>query len=355
MKKQILTLLTVGIIAIITTSGVKEVNKKSGKSGVTSGCSCHTTASIGTVSLTGMPDTVYAGNVYTFDVTYNAGISTANWGLDLGADGGVLSTGTNTKVKILSSEIVHNAPTVSAGTSYTYSSLSWTAPATAGPVTFSFAALGGNGDGKKTGDHQCAGTFSTIVVATTPVTFSSFNAYYKGDNKVQVIFSTTTEINTDYFEIERSLFNENSFISVAKINASVNSNSLKSYNFVDVVSNENKFTYRIKAVDKNGKKTYSTIKSVNIITTKDNVNQIYPNPSSVSQPINIQYTSVAGGKVTISLYNLDGKLMNSLTTDVSKGWNELIFKKGTFISRGQYYLVVSNGRDIISKESVLVQ
>ncbi len=355
MKKQIITLLTFGIIIIITTSGIKEVNKKNGKSGVTSGCSCHSSAKTGTVTLTGIPDTVYAGTVYTFNVTYNAGITTANWGLDVGADGGVLGTGTNTKVKLLTSEIVHNAPTVSAGTSYTYSSLSWTAPATAGPVTFSFAALAGNGDGKKTSDHQSAGTFNTTVIATTPVRFLTFNTIYKGDKKVQIAFTTATEINTDYFEIERCVPTEKTFLTVNKIIASGNSNSLKSYSFEDKIIYESNVAYRIKAVDKNGTITFSEIKTVKINTTKDYVNQLYPNPSLVSQSINIQYTAINSGNVLISLYNMEGKLMNSLTTNVVKGWNELTFKKGTFISKGQYYLIISNNKETISKESILVQ
>jgi hypothetical protein len=114
---------------------------------------------------------------------------------------------------------------------------------------------------------------------TLPITLISFNGQYKNENMVSLNWQTSSEINSAYFNIQRSIDGIN-FTSIAKISAVGNSKQPISYGYTDNVQNivMNKLFYRIKIVDKDGKSKYSNIITVNkpTLTTKFTVS---PNPA----------------------------------------------------------------------------
>jgi len=138
-----------------------------------------------------------------------------------------------------------------------------------------------------------------------PIELIEFSAANQKENQVLLEWSTVSEINNDFFTIERSK-NTVSWEQIAIINGAGNSNQLLHYNLVDDQPYFNISYYRLKQTDFDGNYTYSTIKAININSSKSDI-QIYPNPTN--------------GQITIQgdkeeLQNL--KIYNSLGQDLTK-------------------------------------
>jgi len=101
----------------------------------------------------------------------------------------------------------------------------------------------------------CKG-FSTVCpywldITPLPVTLNEFKAIPK-DNYINIIWSTLTESNSDYFIIYKSLDLIN-FYPIAKITAQGNSNSLIQYNYKDYeINNYVVIYYKLTQYDYNG-------------------------------------------------------------------------------------------------------
>jgi protocatechuate 3,4-dioxygenase beta subunit len=105
------------------------------------------------------------------------------------------------------------------------------------------------------------------------------------DEGNQLLWETATEIQSDYFSIERSMDGV-TFIPVGSVSAAGNSTTDTKYTFVDSQQLSNITYYRLKMVDKDGSYDYSDIKSVNIMSGFDYT--IFPNPVSDILRVNIQ-------------------------------------------------------------------
>ena len=150
----------------ISTPASANSTGKTGKS--TTGCTtCHGTAADTTTTATlsasdtevGLGDAV----TVTFEVT-TTDTSRTHAGLNVSADGGTLSAGTNTQVS--SSEITHSAPEAMSSSTATFS-FTWTAPSAAGTYTLSGAGTAVNNNSAPTGDGWDLATDVTIEVVCT--------------------------------------------------------------------------------------------------------------------------------------------------------------------------------------------
>ncbi|OFX27667.1 MAG: hypothetical protein A2033_06770 [Bacteroidetes bacterium GWA2_31_9] len=107
-------------------------------------------------------------------------------------------------------------------------------------------------------------TFSKHAIAKSdavlPIELLSFDVVSKGD-LVEINWKTASEINNDYFIIEKSIDGVN-FESFAKVDGAGNSNYLINYASVDYSPFKNITYYRLKQIDFDGKYSHSSIKSV---------------------------------------------------------------------------------------------
>lgn len=119
----------------------------------------------------------------------------------------------------------------------------------------------------------------TKIVTPLPIELLSFTGENtsKGNNLKWV---TATEINNDYFTLERSI-DGRSFKSIAQIKGAGNSTQDLAYNFLDVWAAEGINYYRLKQTDFDGKFTYSNIIAIRSVKT-DELFSVYPNPNSGS-------------------------------------------------------------------------
>lgn len=90
-------------------------------------------------------------------------------------------------------------------------------------------------------------------------------------------WTTTTESNNDYFEIQRADHNNN-FISIGKVKGSGNSDTPTSYGFTDKAPMAGTNFYRLRQVDFDGRTVISSIQSVKFNESLEA--SIYPNPTN---------------------------------------------------------------------------
>ena len=129
-------------------------------------------------------------------------------------------------------------------------------------------------------DTDCTQATVTITVLPTTgelrVQLLNFSAVRDGETTL-LKWMTTSEINNDYFEIQRAISNDN-FITIGKVQGFGNSNSVKGYKFTDTTPNVGVNYYRLRQVDFDGRATISPIRIVNM--DKSQVVSIYPNPTT---------------------------------------------------------------------------
>lgn len=145
-----------------------------------------------TVNLTGLPTAYVPGQSYALTFTV-ANATNVHAGCNIAASAGTFTAGTGTKLK--SSQIVHNGvpAAVSGVTTFT---CSWTAPATAGSVTFNAAGNAVNFNGGDDSGDQWNTTSITINAAPASVkdvqTISAI-CYPNPANDVVIVKGITAE------------------------------------------------------------------------------------------------------------------------------------------------------------------
>lgn len=153
-------------------------------------------------------------------------------------------------------------------------------------------------------------------------------------------WTTSTEINNDYFTVERAvgLPNEKdlNFIEIAKVQGSGNSNIEQNYSFVDDSYSSNKSNlktyYRLKQTDYDGQYEYFYPILANC-TDEQNEISIYPNPNEGKFAIN----GIRKGDV-VSVYNQLGiPVLNRKVTE------DLLFNVDiSSLAKGIYFVKVQS-------------
>lgn len=135
-----------------------------------------------------------------------------------------------------------------------------------------------------------------------------FKGYWDVVKDINVLkWKTSSEVNNDYFEVERSFENE-PFVNIGQVKGQGNSVVLHDYRFNDAdILRNGVYLYRLKQVDYDGQVTYTEIikvpvyREVNQFTTL-----LYPNPT-VDKSI-LEIHSNKGIKVRIDIYDALGHI-----------------------------------------------
>lgn len=220
-----------------------------------------------------------------------------------------------------------------------------------GPVIFSSPVPVTNvtiNNGPGSGGSNCNGCSSTdsgegsngdgIVSLTTtplPIELINFDVSLNENLKVDINWTTLSEINNDYFNVERSINVEN-WESIIKINGALNSSEALNYYTLD----SNPFTgvsyYRLKQTDFDGSVSYSQTRSIRINRIAGNSSNVYPNPTTNQLTIegnNLSFNA-------IKIYNTLGQNMISRYSYVDVEHSKIILNISLFPA-GVYYIVVN--------------
>ena len=161
---------------------------------------------------------------------------------------------------------------------------------------------------------------------------------------VDIVWSTASEINNDYFTIERSI-NGIQFEELHRISGAGNSTIINKYEDADAHPFAGTSYYRLKQTDYDGRFTYSAIKSVDIIATGFNqlnlkITAVFPNP--FSEKLTVAFESKVAAEIKIRLINSTGQIEFEEYFNAALGNNEYNFSDKTGLKPGVYIFEIES-------------
>jgi hypothetical protein len=188
-----------------------------------------------------------------------------------------------------------------------------------------------------------------------PVELSSFSASVVG-NAVRLNWKTETEVNNYGFEIERYALSAERQIwnKVGFVNGNGNSNSPKSYSFVDDKVNAGKYSYRLKQIDNDGQFEYSKAIEVDFGAPKKfELSQNYPNPFN---PVTtIRFNLPEAGNVKLTLFNILGQELKTLVNEFKESGVHTINFDASELNSGMYIYKIEAGTFVQTRKMTLVK
>ncbi len=192
------------------------------------------------------------------------------------------------------------------------------------------------------GDRFTLGSIN-LFQTPLPIQLVHFDVKLNNYKTVDIIWKTASEVNNDYFLVEKSIdgieWNE-----IGKINGAGNSSNLNSYYFEDTQYRFNLVNYyRIKQVDFDGVYTYTNVKSV--FEQEDKI-IIYPNPALNKFEVSTQSTIQE-----IVLYNSLGQKINEskFNADISGNHASVDID----LSSGIYIVVVKTNHQLYREKLII--
>lgn len=162
---------------------------------------------------------------------------------------------------------------------------------------------------------QAVSAFNIFALATSgmantlPVTLYSFEAEKINDHTVELTFKTSSELNNDRFEIEKSTEpNTSQFNRIGTVAGKGTTNELSVYRFTDYDFSGSSY-YRLKQIDMDGDYAYSQV-----VYAESNGQRrkliVSPNPFSYSVDITVENEST-DSNLRMNLINTAGQIIRS--------------------------------------------
>lgn len=324
-----------------------------GAPGDSGNCStCHTTAGSGSVELTGVPTNYTSGTTYSMTLTINdAGAAVGGFQIVAtdGASSGQVGTFTPQGAQRLTanSRLVQNGSAAFSGGSVSWP-ISWTAPPTGtDPVQFFFSGNAANGNGSNGGGDMGYANASTAVTFL-PVELTFFEGKIV-EKQIQLSWQTATEINSDYFEVERSVGTTNKFEPIGRLEAAGNANNRRDYEFWDENPTANQLLYyRLKQVDFDGTVTFSKVQTIKMKATNISV---YPNILKKETPITVMVEDQPEELFQVQLMNMLGQIVYADKIELQAGANTIDLPN---LTDGTFMLAISNQNELLVTKRIVI-
>ena len=191
---------------------------------------------------------------------------------------------------------------------------------------------------------------SVMVVGTPlPVELVNFTALLLDQQTAKLDWQTASEINNDYFIIERSLDARN-FIPIGTVKGNGNSNEIHNYCLYD--KNVDQLTschlyYRLKQADNNGSITDLGLKELIICTiSKNDATKVWYNQPDNRIYINLIREMQMSPHLLIT--DMRGKTIASQTIQAAKGASQISLNLFG-LAKGIYNVTISDDTGIITK------
>jgi hypothetical protein len=190
----------------------------------------------------------------------------------------------------------------------------------------------GNGDGHS---NSCTG------VIPLPIELLGFNAKCN-NGTVEIIWSTATQINNDYFSIVRTIDAIN-FQVIGTVDGAGNSSKKMDYSFIDIKPTTGTSYYLLKQTDFDGKFEYFDAVAVTCNVNNFHNIIIYPNP-------NKGHFIIQGFGQNADLIVISSVGETVLTTKINSDYAEIDLgnKQG-----GVYFINVNSGNERVIKKVIV--
>lgn len=174
-----------------------------------------------------------------------------------------------------------------------------------------------------------------------PVSFLQFTASLVSPSLVNLLWSTTAEINNKMYLVQRSA-DGITYYNVQQVLPTLATNGEYRYSVTDVLPHTNAQTwlYRIQQIDYNGQATYSNVVYIQTATNQSLQVAIYPNP--VTANAKLQVIAPASAWIRYAIVDASGKTVEQQQVWVQKGATNFSLNHATGLLKGNYWVVVTD-------------
>jgi hypothetical protein len=303
----------------------------SGTSGTFTGCTINTTTIVGMLDggyWTMTPTGATAGAIYDltlYETGYSNSVASSNYiGIIKRSNSGLPWSGTNAAgsdgFHVNSTQVLYSGPVAKA--------------VRTNIPTFSDYAIG----------------YSNNIVL--PIELTTF-AVTPSNNDAVLSWNTSSEYNSDFFAIERSL-DGISFTEIGKVEAAGTSISPLDYSFVDYGVNEfsvNKIYYRLRMVDADASFDYSEVRWISTVSAQNEpALVVFPNP--FIDQVSVGWNSSDDGRVVLELSDASGKIISHQDVECIRGNNFILLDQYASLAKGVYFLRFICGRTQLTQKLV---
>ena len=192
------------------------------------------------------------------------------------------------------------------------------------------------------------------VCGPLPIELTEFEARLLNKNQAKLNWQTASEIDNDYFILQRRSSVGQDYENIAKIDGAGNSVEQLTYEFIDdLPALEEVFYYRLKQVDFDGEESLSAVRIVNRNIDKNERVLIYPNPN-VGE-FNIKFNVKQDADIKIDIMDPLGQvaLKNIIRKDYRSGtYTEQV--NITELPQGIYFLRLEENGEPKVMEAIYV-
>ena len=186
-----------------------------------------------------------------------------------------------------------------------------------------------------------------------PTSLNDFAGLYNDGGHVLLKWATNYELNSNRFEIERTLDGKD-WQTAGTVKANVTSTAKNIYEFTDHVGKNKALKkdlyYRLKQINDEGKVAVSRILVVRVFNTPAvKTMSVTPNPAVNDIAVTAQLNE--SGYVAMKILNADGAIVMNKSSKADAGNNSFIMEGSSHLQPGAYMLDVS----VNSKERMLVK
>lgn len=230
-----------------------------------------------------------------------------------------------------------------------------------GPTASEWVNLGGSPAGDESSGSITSQTSSSFTAATTntysfggittvalPVELVRFTADMN-DNQVNLAWTTSSELNNEYFEIQRSTDGE-TYETIGKVEGNGTTNEFINYDFVDRQPYYGLSYYRLTQVDYDGTRNIHAPITVNNEGYKSGLEvSVFPNPTNTN---NVNLRFVSGDEhsiIQVSLFDLSGNLVHIEQIMPNLGLSDLHLNLNSSIQSGIYLVAIQQGNNKVIK------
>lgn len=172
----------------------------------------------------------------------------------------------------------------------------------------------------------------------------------KSDENAEIKWTTYSEINNDYFTVEKSK-NGIDFSVLEIVPGAGNTNSVSDYKVVDTNPFSGMNYYRLRQTDYDGKTSFSDVRS--IYFGKPGVVTVHPNPLNAGDDIHIEVPDKGVYNITIS--DLSGRALMNTTMDSGDSGLLLIQPDKSLQNAGVYSIIITGSATSYSQKLVVTK
>lgn len=288
-----------------------------------------------------------AGGTYTYVMTVNNASSagtTLVWNVDgtnySDANGFTSGSSTFSGVDLGSGNTVDLVITQTISSSVATATCQITNPNDGTPQTSQSISLTATG--------PCSNEAVSAFFEALPIELKHFRGADMGDY-VELNWATLSEINNDFFAVERSWDGEQ-FQELTQIKGAGDSYQEQSYSWKDADAKkqapEATVYYRLRQTDFDGATSFSNV--ISLPLEKRPVFDIIELVEMEGE-LEISFSTNSANEVSARVYDLDGRLLNQTEVSPEEGFNSLTINTSA-LNSGIYVLVLVNGEQVVTRK-----